>query len=517
MASKGFFTKSFLLYHRILHRNLSIGKLYRRTMSANLPRYPSQSTSPPSFDDISNKTLVIDMDEWLLKSHSTFPYFMLVALEGGGYLRGLLLLFSYLFLYSFASEELMLKVMVMFSFCGMKVDGFRLDRAVLPKYFLDNVGLEGFEVLKKGLKEAKGVVCVSRRVPRVMVDGFLRDYMGVKDIMGREIGMKYGFFSGVLMDWNEDKLAQKLEGVGGDVMAFGSCFGKYSQQHPFTEIYTTTEQEKKNWKTLQQDMYPNPLVFHDGRLAFTPTPMATLAMFVYLPLGIVLSVLRSLIFGLLPYRLSLPLGSLTGSRSCLVGQPPQYKTGANQAGGQLFVCNHRTLLDPIAISAGLNRPVTAVTYSLSRLSEIISPIQTARLTRNKEEDRRRMSTLLAFGDLVVCPEGTTCREKFLLRFSPLFAELTDNVVPVALNTRVDMFYGTSTSIFKFMDPFYFLMNPRPEYWVEFLEKVPTEGRSIDVANGIQRKIGEALGFELTVLTRKDKYMMLAGNEGIVKA
>jgi glycerol-3-phosphate acyltransferase len=264
-------------------------------------------------------------------------------------------------------------------------------------------------------------------------------------------------------------------------------------------------------------MYPEPLIFHDGRLAFTPTPIATLAMFLYLPLGLALSVLRSIIFSLLPYRLSIPLGSLTGSKSRLVAQHRQYDIGKKSAGGQLFVCNHRTLLDPIAISAGLNRPVTAVTYSLSRLSEILSPIQTARLTRDKEEDRRRMSTLLARSDLVVCPEGTTCREPYLLRFSPLFAELIDEVIPVALSTHVDMFYGTSTSIFKFMDPFYYLMNPRPEYRVEFLEKIPTEGqKSIDVANRVQREIGEALGFELTALTRRDKYIMLAGNEGIVK-
>ncbi|KAF3332926.1 putative glycerol-3-phosphate acyltransferase 3 [Carex littledalei] len=407
------------------------------------------------------------MEEWLLKSNTTFHYFMLVALEGG---------------------DLMIRVMVMVCFCGMKVDGFRLGRAILPKYFLENVALEGFEVLRKGLKEAKGVVCVSRRMPRVMVDGFLRDYMGVKDVVGIEIGIKFGFFTGVSRDWDEQKL----------------------------ECYTATETEKTCWKLLAPDMYPKPLIFHDGRLAFTPTPMATLAMFLYLPLGLFLSVLRSIMFGLLPYRLSIPLGSLTGSRSRLAAPLRRYSTGTNPAGGQLFVCNHRTLLDPIAISGGLNRHVTAVTYSLSRLSEIISPIQTARLTRDKEEDRRRMSTLLARGDLVVCPEGTTCREPFLLRFSPLFAELTDGVVPVALSTRVNMFYGTSTSIFKFMDPFYYLMNPMPEYRVEFLEKIPTDGKSTDVANRVQREIGKALGFELTTLTRKDKYMMLAGNEGIVK-
>ena len=139
-----------------------------------------------------------------------------------------------------------------------------------------------------------------------------------------------------------------------------------------------------------------------------------------------------------------------------------------------------------------------------------------------------MEALLARGDLVVCPEGTTCREPYLLRFSPLFAELAGEVAPVALDTRVDMFYGTSTKPgAKWLDPLYFMVNSRPEYRVEFLERVAIapaaegdeaaggHGHSIRAANRVQRVLGEALGFELTGLTRKDKYMMLAGNEGVV--
>ena len=70
-----------------------------------------------------------------------------------------------------------------------------------------------------------------------------------------------------------------------------------------------------------------------------------------------------------------------------------------------------------------------------------------------------------------------------------------------------------------------MMNSRPEYRVEFLERVATapaeceaggHGHSIQAANRVQRVLGEALGFELTGLTRKDKYnMLLAGNEGFV--
>jgi hypothetical protein len=52
--------------------------------------------------------------------------------------------------------------------------------------------------------------------------------------------------------------------------------------------------------------------------------------------------------------------------------------GASPPGwsGVLFACLHRMLLDPIFLSATLGCLVAAVTYSLSRLSEFLSPIRT---------------------------------------------------------------------------------------------------------------------------------------------
>jgi glycerol-3-phosphate acyltransferase len=66
------------------------------------------------------------------------------------------------------------------------------------------------------------------------------------------------------------------------------------------------------------------------------------------------------------------------------------------------------------------------------------------------------------------------------------------------------------------------MNPRPGYDVTFLPPLRPEetcgagGRSaVDVANHVQRVIAKELGFQCTTLTRKDKYMKLAGNDGTV--
>lgn len=274
---------------------------------------------------------------------------------------------------------------------------------------------------------------------------------------------------------------------------------------------------------MTRDKYPKPLIFHDGRLAFLPTPLATLLMLMWLPLGFMLAIFRLLVGVVLPYKLALFLGTQSGVeielsvKSC---DPPAKSAGHKR--GVLYVCSHRTLLDPVILSLSLGKPLTAVTYSLSKMSEIIAPIKTVRLSRERKRDGETMQRLLSEGDLVVCPEGTTCREPYLLRFSSLFAELADEIVPVAINTRVSMFYGTTASGLKCLDPIFFFMNPRPCYQIHILEKLPTEltcagGRSsCEVANYIQKQLANVLGFECTTLTRKDKYMMLAGNAGVVQ-
>ncbi|KAJ0653696.1 Glycerol-3-phosphate acyltransferase RAM2 [Helianthus annuus] len=274
-------------------------------------------------------------------------------------------------------------------------------------------------------------------------------------------------------------------------------------------------------KPVTVDKLPKPVVFHDGRLVHKLTPFKALITILWIPVGFLLACLRIAAGALLPMPLVYYAFWALGVRVYIKGTPPPPAKKSTGQTGVLFICSHRTLLDPIFLSTSLGRPIPAVTYSLSRLSEIISPIKTVRLNRDRTADANMIKKLLEEGDLVICPEGTTCREPFLLRFSALFAELTNELVPVAMSNKMSMFHGTTARGWKGMDPFYFFMNPSPAYEVTFLNKLPYEltcasGKSShDVANYIQRTIASSLSYECTNFTRKDKYKMLAGNDGTV--
>lgn len=158
-------------------------------------REPSQKT-----------TLIFNVEGTLLKSPSLFPYFMLVAFEAGSLIRAFLLLVLYPFL-CFVNDEFSLKIMVMVCFFGIKKEGFRVGSSVLPKFFLEDVGVEGFEVLRKG--EVKVGVT---DLPQVMVESFLRDYLEIDFVIGRELKVVCGYYVG-LMDDKKNTINHRLEEI----------------------------------------------------------------------------------------------------------------------------------------------------------------------------------------------------------------------------------------------------------------------------------------------------------------
>ncbi|KAK9285032.1 hypothetical protein L1049_024215 [Liquidambar formosana] len=466
-------------------------------------------------------TLVCDIHGVLLRSHySFFPYFMLVAFEGGSIVRAFFLLLSCPLLLVL-DYGLKLRVMIFITFCGLRLkDMESVGRAILPKFYLENLNLQAYEVLA-----STGSRVVFTSVPRVMVKGFLKEYLGVDNVIGTELHTVGQYYTGLLSGSGLLVKHRALKEFFGEKKPDIGLGSSSLHDHLFIslckEAYVVDKEDSRSNanSVVPRERYPKPVIFHDGRLAILPTPLATLSMFLWLPLGIILAIFRLCVGIFLPFKMAIFLATWSGVNIRFKGCDP---SRPHHKKGVLYVCSHRTLLDPVFLSLTLGKPLTAVTYSLSQMSEFISPIRTVRLTRDRQQDGETMQRFLSEGDLVVCPEGTTCREPYLLRFSSLFAELADEIVPVAMNTHVSMFYGTTASGFKWLDPIIFFMNPRPSYHVHVLGKVPREvtcagGRSsYEVANHVQKLLADVLGFECTTLTRRDKYMMLAGTEGLVK-
>ncbi|XP_073305458.1 glycerol-3-phosphate acyltransferase 5-like [Primulina huaijiensis] len=467
------------------------------------------------------ESVVSELEGTLLKNLDTFSYFMLIAFEASGLIRFALLLASWpliRLLELCGRGDCGLKITIFIATAGVPISEIEaVARAVLPKFYLDDIDMEAWKVFSSYKKRV-----VVTKMPRIVVERFVKGNLGADGVVGTELYVnRFGFATGLVGDDFCSFGMRIAELFGGEKPSLGlgrpgSACGLSFLPFCHEECHPPFSNNKKQ---VPLTAVPVPVVFHDGRLALRPTQSAALLILLWIPLGFLLSIIRITLGIITPMWAIRHVSPLFGSRVVVKGNPPP--PASVSTSGVLFVCTHRTLMDPVVLSAVLRRRIPAVTYSLSRLSEILSPIPTVRLTRIRDVDAQKIKRELEKGDLVVCPEGTTCREPFLLRFSALFAELTDRIVPVAMNYKVGFFHATTARGWKGMDPIFFFMNPRPVYEVTFLNQLPAEatcssGKSPhDVANYVQRILAATLGFECTNFTRRDKYRVLAGNDGIV--
>ncbi|MQM06254.1 hypothetical protein Taro_039074 [Colocasia esculenta] len=480
---------------------------------------PAAAFSPGGREEDS---VVAELEGALLISRNTFAYFMLVAFEAGGPLRALLLLLAsplVTLLEAAGSHSAAIRVMVFIATAGLPVaDVKAVAKATLPRFFLQDLSEKALAVFTA----CGGKKYVVTSMPRVMVEPFLSEYLDVACVVGTELRTAEKRCSGAVAPPGVMIGRRRLEALKVELGGYGDIdvgLDGGLKEHSFLllcrEAYIVPPAEKA--RPLPRRSYPKPLVFHDGRFVLCPDLLNSLVVLLWMPVGIALAIGRILVGVVLPFRMQVMAGAALGVCIRSKFAPTSTKPGSAESKGTLYACCHRTLLDPVITATTLQRSVTAVTYSLSTVSEILSPIPTVRLTRDRLRDGETMKKLLEKGELVVCPEGTTCREPYLLRFSPLFAEIAKDIVPLAIKAEGGMFYGTTVRGYKWLDSFFFLMNPLPSYRLEFLDRIPGDSRSgYDVANRVQQAIAGALGFQCTNFTRRDKYRMIAGNDGLVE-
>lgn len=474
-------------------------------------------------------SVAAELEGTLLRDAGTFSYFMLVAFEASGLPRfaALLALWPALrALELLGRGDLALRAAAFVATVGVpRAEVEAVARAVLPKFMADDVDMAAWAAF--GACGGRRVVVT--RMPRVMVEPFAREHLGAHEVVGSELEYsRLRRYTGVIRVGGEEAVADRVRALFSDGDRPDLGLGRSERARSFLPFCKEQQPPFSVDDMAGQPKGPpfRPVIFHDGRLVCRPSPLMSLVILLWLPLGVLVAFVRIAVGILVPIHIAPSIAPYFGGAVITHGRVPPLASASAADGspsGVLFVCTHRTLLDPVILATVLGRRVAAVTYSISRLSEILSPIPTVQLTRDRDVDAARMRAELSRGDVAVCPEGTTCREPFLLRFSALFAELSDRIVPVAMNYRVGLFHPTTARGWKAMDPIFFFMNPRPVYEVTFLNQLPAEatcaaGKSpVDVANYVQRILAATLGFECTSLTRKDKYRVLAGNDGIVNA
>lgn len=190
-----------LVLYQLLANSFYRAARKMRTFGFSLSSKPSNQTC--SFPNIAkcdvqgrnrmSQTVVCDILGVILKTDSFFPFFMLVAFEGGNILRAFLLLMSCPFL-MVCDHEMRIKVMTFITFCGLRIkDMENVSRAVLPKFYLENLNAHVCDILA-----SIGSKVVITNVPRVMVEGFLKEYLSVSDVIGTELHAVGGYFTGCL-------------------------------------------------------------------------------------------------------------------------------------------------------------------------------------------------------------------------------------------------------------------------------------------------------------------------------
>lgn len=144
------------------------------------------------------ETVVAELEGTLLKDQDLFSYFMLMAFEASGLFRFILLLMLWpvvcmLDMAGYGDAGLRLAVFV--AVAGVKMAEVEaVSRAVLPKFFMEDVRLDAWRVFQFGERRV-----VVSKCPRVMVERFAKQHLKADEVVGCELQVnRFGYATGMV-------------------------------------------------------------------------------------------------------------------------------------------------------------------------------------------------------------------------------------------------------------------------------------------------------------------------------
>ncbi|XP_073121843.1 glycerol-3-phosphate acyltransferase 5-like [Henckelia pumila] len=241
------------------------------------------------------ESVVSELEGTLLKDLDTFSYFMLIAFEASGLIRFALLLASWplvRLLELCGRGDYGLKITIFVATAGVPISEIEaVARAVLPKFYLDDIDMEAWRVFSSYEKRV-----VATKMPRVMVERFVKEHLKADGVVGNELYVnRFGFATGFVGGDDFGSFRRRMAelfggekpslGLGRPDSACGSSFLPFCHEvchPPFTN----------NKKQESLTTGPVPVIFHDGRLAIRPTQSAALVILLWIPLGCLLAIIR---------------------------------------------------------------------------------------------------------------------------------------------------------------------------------------------------------------------------------
>lgn len=172
-----------------------------------------------------------------MKSPDPFSYFMLVAFEASGLIRFavLLMLWPAIRALEFLDRgNIGLRLSVFVASAGVRMSEIEaVARAVLPKFYLDDVDMDAWKVFSSYEKRI-----VVTKTPRIMVETFVKEHLRGDDVFGSELCVnRFGFATGFLKD-DFDSISRSVKSLIGhnnpntNFVLLGRFFSGFSIQVP---------------------------------------------------------------------------------------------------------------------------------------------------------------------------------------------------------------------------------------------------------------------------------------------